>query len=116
MNARSTYFGQEFPSSFRLREREKERAAWNKSANILRQKLSLSQLLKAGCVLLSCPTACSYEILQLLRFLRMTGEGTFAEVSSCGHTGNLKLSLPLGTARRAPTTRIINQFQALSNI
>ena len=34
MNTRFTYFGQEFPSTFRQREGEKELAAWNKSTNI----------------------------------------------------------------------------------
>jgi hypothetical protein len=52
-----SYFGQKFPSAFQQREREKERTARNKSGNILRQKLSLTQLSKAGCVSLSRPTA-----------------------------------------------------------
>ena len=42
---------------FRQRDREEERAARNKGANILRHTLGLTQLLKAGCVSLSRPTA-----------------------------------------------------------
>jgi hypothetical protein len=49
-------FGQEFPAAFQQRNREK-RAAGNKGANILRDKLGLTQLLKAGCASLSRPTA-----------------------------------------------------------
>ena len=48
-------FGQEFPATFQQRNREKERAARNKGANILRHKLGLTQLLKAGCASLSRP-------------------------------------------------------------
>jgi len=50
-------FGQEFPAAFQQRDREEERAARNKGANILWQKLGLIQLLKAGCASLSRPTA-----------------------------------------------------------
>jgi len=64
MNARSTYFGQEFPSTFRQREREKERAAWNKNANVLRHGFSLTQFSKAGCAALSRPTA-KMEVVSL---------------------------------------------------
>ena len=49
-------FSQEFPAAFQQRDLEKECAAWNKGANILRYKLGLSQLPKAGCVSLSRPT------------------------------------------------------------
>ena len=49
-------FGQEFPAAFQQRNREKERAARNKGANILRHKSSLTQLPKAGCASLSRPT------------------------------------------------------------
>ncbi|MGD0972091.1 MAG: hypothetical protein ABSA04_11950 [Desulfobaccales bacterium] len=42
---------------FQQSDREEERAARNKGANILRHTLSLTQLLKAGCVSLSRPTA-----------------------------------------------------------
>jgi hypothetical protein len=50
-------FGQEFPEAFQQRHREKERASWNKGAYVLRHDFSLTQLLKAGCALLSRPTA-----------------------------------------------------------
>jgi hypothetical protein len=56
MNTRSMYFGQEFPAAFQQRDRKKERAARNKGAKILRQKLGLTRLSKAGCVSLSRPT------------------------------------------------------------
>jgi len=49
-------FGQEFPAAFQQRDREEERAARNKGANILRHKSGLTQLPKAGCVSLSRPT------------------------------------------------------------
>ena len=50
-------FGQEFPAAFQQRNREEERAAWNKGANILRHDFSLIPLLTAGCASLSRPTA-----------------------------------------------------------
>jgi len=34
-------FGQEFPAAFQQRDREKERASWNKGANGLRHDFSL---------------------------------------------------------------------------
>ena len=34
-------FGQEFPATFRQRDRTKERASWNKGANVLRHDFSL---------------------------------------------------------------------------
>jgi len=34
-------FGQEFPAAFQQRHREKERASWNKGANLLRHDFSL---------------------------------------------------------------------------
>ena len=49
-------FGQEFPAAFQQIDREEERAAGNKGANILRHKSSLTQLQEAGCVSLSRPT------------------------------------------------------------
>ena len=33
-------FGQEFPAAFQERHREKERAAWNKGASVLRHDFS----------------------------------------------------------------------------
>jgi hypothetical protein len=34
-------FGQEFPAAFQQGHREKERASWNKGANVLRHDFSL---------------------------------------------------------------------------
>ena len=59
--------GQEFPAAFQQRGCEEERAARNKGANILRQTLGLTQLLKAGCVSLSRPTGSE---LKALRFVQ----------------------------------------------
>jgi hypothetical protein len=50
-------FGQESQAAFQQRNREKKRAARNKGANILRHKLGLTQLLKAGCVSVSLTKA-----------------------------------------------------------
>jgi hypothetical protein len=50
-------FGQEFPAAFQERDREKEPAAWNQGAQVLRPEFSLTPLLKAGCAALSRPTA-----------------------------------------------------------
>jgi len=50
-------FGQKFPAAFQQRNRKKERASWNKGANILRHDFSLIPLLTAGCASLSRPTA-----------------------------------------------------------
>jgi hypothetical protein len=60
-------FGQESPAAFQQRNREKERAARNKGANILRHKLGLTQLLKAGCASLSRTTITKAGCVSLSR-------------------------------------------------
>ncbi len=48
-------FGQEVPGALQQRDREEEGTAKNKGANILRHKLGITQLTKAGGVPLSRP-------------------------------------------------------------
>ena len=43
INICSTYFGQDFPQTFRKREREKERTDWNKKAYVWRHDFRLTQ-------------------------------------------------------------------------
>ncbi|MBU4233757.1 MAG: hypothetical protein KKD99_10610 [Proteobacteria bacterium] len=55
-------FGQE-SAAFQQRDRNKERASWNKGAKVLRHDFSLTKLLKAGCASLSLPTATQFRRL-----------------------------------------------------